>query len=1078
MTGRTIKRLFLLALWTGGFCSVYPTTAQLPAIRAVDKTGGPHDEKITLIGSGFSTDPTKLAVFFGAARANISLATDQLLEVRVPAGATYDPISVTHLTTGLTGYSNLPFRITFGGEHGFDGSKLHEQLNFDSESGLYDLCMCDFNGDGKNDIATANNNSTSISVFRNTTLSPGNNNIQFQKKTIDLRQSIHVTCGDLNGDGKPDLVVTGDQAFNDQVFILRNTTPDGANDITFAPYQAIRFPEKKVKQLSIADLDLDGKPELIISHHGIHILVNQSTTSGISFSSTPLHIQLQKDNNEIITDALAVNDLDGDGYPEIITSHYLNSDGSIFILKNNSTSGNIAINSNNVIEIPEVGTIASLRVGDLDGDGLPDLAATQANLSGIILFRNQSTASQIVLSSPVSFATEQTPWGMDFGDLDGDGKTDIAVASITKNSISLLNNKSTPGNFDFHFSAKSTQFVHRNIRIGDIDGDARPDITFASIDVTGRPASKISVLRNKACLKPTISPEGPLNICVGASETLFTQSSPGTTYIWDNGVSSPVSTSVPYLTISTNNPVNYQYKVTAETEGCSLSSDIRVEVTVSNGSLTGTPVASNNGPVCIGSELQLSINDVGGTEYRWSGPNGYTGSGRNPAPIPDFKSTNAGRYTVEIILGSCVADRVSTVVEAVDVPEFRVNSGNATVFCTPGDKTIRVSPLLGDFSYEWFEQSQGRLISGDSYNVTATGSYYAVATHKYFNCNPVKTDVVNITFATPPVAAFEIPDGACAGQEILFKNTSTTDPSVQAFYNWNFGDGGTSPEKEPLHAFPSASASGYNVKLSVSYENNVCANEVTQKVPVLPGAVAGIINPDNRYAICGNEDLKLEVTGDFVSYLWNTGETTKFIHITEPGTYTVEATSLGGCVARASREIDTLPDPEIIVSADPLEVNEGESSQLSASGLVSYLWEPAETLSQADIPNPIATPLSSTVYTVRGADANGCTGEAFIEVRVKGDIIVNKVKPRKFFSPDNGDDLNRFWTIERILDFPQCRVAVFDDKGVKVFEAKPYTNDWDGTFNGKRLPDGVYYYIIQCEGDTGKPKTGSITLLR
>jgi gliding motility-associated-like protein len=63
-------------------------------------------------------------------------------------------------------------------------------------------------------------------------------------------------------------------------------------------------------------------------------------------------------------------------------------------------------------------------------------------------------------------------------------------------------------------------------------------------------------------------------------------------------------------------------------------------------------------------------------------------------------------------------------------------------------------------------------------------------------------------------------------------------------------------------------------------------------------------------------------------------------------------------------------------------------------------------------------------------------------------------------------------------EYPQCGVTIYDDKGVKVFSAKPYLNDWDGTYNGKRLPDGVYYFIIRCDGEENKPRTGSITVLR
>jgi gliding motility-associated-like protein len=68
--------------------------------------------------------------------------------------------------------------------------------------------------------------------------------------------------------------------------------------------------------------------------------------------------------------------------------------------------------------------------------------------------------------------------------------------------------------------------------------------------------------------------------------------------------------------------------------------------------------------------------------------------------------------------------------------------------------------------------------------------------------------------------------------------------------------------------------------------------------------------------------------------------------------------------------------------------------------------------------------------------------------------------------------------IEKILDYPDCQVTIYDEKGVKVHEAKPYLNTWDGTFKGRKLPDGVYYFIIKCAGEQKSPKTGSITILR
>jgi gliding motility-associated-like protein len=90
----------------------------------------------------------------------------------------------------------------------------------------------------------------------------------------------------------------------------------------------------------------------------------------------------------------------------------------------------------------------------------------------------------------------------------------------------------------------------------------------------------------------------------------------------------------------------------------------------------------------------------------------------------------------------------------------------------------------------------------------------------------------------------------------------------------------------------------------------------------------------------------------------------------------------------------------------------------------------------------------------------------------------NKLVPSKLLSPDNGDALNNFWLVENILNYPQCSITIYDDKGIRVHEAKPYNNDWDGTYKARQLPDGVYYYIIRCDGEEDNPRSGSITILR
>jgi gliding motility-associated-like protein len=1050
--------------------------AQKPTITSVDRISAGNQEIVTIKGSGFGADATKLAVFFGASKGLINFISDQLLEVKVPSGAAFDKISITHLPSGLTEYTTDNFLLSFGGEHGFSPAKLEGQKNFDAETGLYDLCSCDFDGDKKVDIATANDNSSSITLLANTSAGPGLAAISFNKiSTLLNTRSLHTTCGDLNGDGKPDLIISEGGSTGDRLFIFQNAST-GIGNFTFTS-QAIKLTGKKVKRVKIADLDLDGKPELIVTNQSgntLTVLVNQSTPTTISFTNTPITITIA---GAASTDGLAIDDLNGDRFPEIVTSQFLTATSNLYILKNNSTLGNISMGNLTTLSIG--GTVVNVKVGDLDGDMKADIAVTQLLGSAIAVFLNQSAAGNLAFSAPNVITTDDRPWGIDFGDLDGDGKTDIAIASLTKKSLTILNNESTPGNLSFQTTVKVTTFINRHLNIGDVDGDAKPDIAFTSIDDNnnGIPASKISILRNTVCLKPDVTPTGPNTICAGFPLRLLTDVSAGTTYEWKNGASAVASGTNPFFDVTATG----SYTVTAQGEGgaCSLTSNA-VTVTVDPGTTSGTAVPTNNGPVCVGSTLSLSVNNVGGTQYNWTGPDGYSSTGMTPATISNFQSKNTGRYFLDVVVGSCIAQRVSTVVEAVAVPDFQVNIGGSAVVCPPATKTLSVSPNLNTFSYQWFEKTSG-IIPGQTsatFNAPGSGEYYVQA--KYTanpSCATVETAPVKITFATTPVVAFTAPSTACMGQNVTFTDQSTTDPSATPVYLWDFGDATVSTAASPVHKYLTASL--FTVKFTVSYTNGACTASLTKGINIQPAPAVAITNPNNTFIFCPHDSLKLQVLGSFTSILWSTSETTSSIFVKSAGNYSVDVKTSAGCTLNATKEVTALNEPQVTVVADPSQIKEGETSQLTATGLNNYTWDATTTLSSSSISNPTASPLVTTTYHVQGTDNNGCKGEGSVEVSVNEGSIYQKLKPSKFFSPDNGDEIGKFWTVEKIEEFPQCQITIYDDKGIKVFEAKPYINNtWDGTYNGKKLPDGVYYFVIKCDGEEKNPKTGSITLLR
>lgn len=1063
--------------------------AQQPVITAVNKLSAGNQEIVTIKGSGFGTDATKLAVFFGAVKGTLNAPpTDQVLEVKVPAGTTYEKISVTNTTSGLTAYTRDNFLLTFGGSQGFDAAtRLEGQKDFAAPNVLYDICLCDFNSDGKTDIATANQGSSSIQVLVNNTPASGIGNVSFSYPSPLLinANTVLITCGDLNGDGKPDMVLS-ESGDRDRIFVLQNTTV-GTGAPTFGAPKIIRLTGEKIHRTKIGDLDGDGKPEIVVSsktsldHDGntstpaignIFVLVNQSTTSTINFASAPIKYTL---NDAVNSSALAIDDFNGDGLPEIVTTPYLNATSPIIIIHNTSSPGNVSLGTTTVIDFDK--PIVELKVGDLDNDGKPDIAATFLIGLEIRVLRNQSAGSTIAFAAPVIIVTKESTYGLDFGDLDGDGKPDIVIASVKDKFLTVLNNTSTPGNLSFVTSFRSTTYIQRHLGIGDMDGDAKPDIAFVSADNASQLASKVSILRNTSCIKPKITPEGPLEVCANLLPLKLTSSvSTGATYTWkETGTGATVQTGPgEFYNVLAAGDFTYTVTLTAEGGTCALTSE-PVQVKVGTNALSGTATFSSNSPVCIGSNLNLSVDNPpppGATRYDWRGPNGFSATGA-AVSLTNFKDPNVGRYYVDVYAGSCIAQRSEIMVSAIALPGFVINTGGPDVVCT-ANRTLSVTSAPG-FSYQWFKA--GASIPGGTsatYLADASGEYYVEAT--YTGCTPVKADAVTLTFATAPTAMFTAPSTACMGQNVTFTNQSVTDPNVVATAAWDFGDGNTSAEGSPVHKYNTATT--FNAKLTVSYSDGACANTASKSITVTSAPVATITNAGNKFSFCPGDSLKLEVSGPFTGYSWSTGANTQFVYAKSAATYSVDVTTATGCVINATREVKLFPEPQVTITAEPTEIAEGQSSVLTAAGLQNYLWTPADALTSASVANPTATPLVTTTYTVTGTDANGCKGEAVIELSVREGSIYSKISPSKFFSPDNGDEFGKFWLIDRIEEYPGCQIVVYDDKGVKVHEAKPYHNDWDGTFNGRKLPDGVYYFVIKCEGETTAPKTGSITLLR
>lgn len=190
--------------------------------------------------------------------------------------------------------------------------------------------------------------------------------------------------------------------------------------------------------------------------------------------------------------------------------------------------------------------------------------------------------------------------------------------------------------------------------------------------------------------------------------------------------------------------------------------------------------------------------------------------------------------------------------------------------------------------------------------------------------------------------------------------------------------------------------------------------------------------------------------------------------------YTLTA-NLGLCTSVRIFEVAVLQSVVVDAGA-PVSILSGSSAQLFATGSSgSYLWSPAATLNAANILNPVASPTTTTQYTLTITTAAGCKNKDSVTVTV----VPYCIKPLNAFSP-NGDGINDVWLVTNDNCTTNIRAFVYNRYGSEVYKSANYQNDWNGTYKGKPLPDGTYYYVLEFTLLTGTKITlkGNVTLVR
>ena len=272
-----------------------------------------------------------------------------------------------------------------------------------------------------------------------------------------------MTVADVNGDGKPDLITADVDYYGggNRVSVLLNTTAPGAATPSFAP-QVVFATGLDPTSVTAADVNGDGKPDLITANfdyygtgNTVSVLLN-STAPG---ATTPSLAPQETFATGVGPSSVMTADVNGDGKPDLIVANYGVPDsvpiGNTVSVLLNTTAPGAATASFAAQQTFVTGTNPySVTTADVNGDGKPDLITANSQSGPCYDPSNFSVSVLLNTTAPgaatASFAAQQTfatgcePFSVTAADVNGDGKPDLIVPNNGDNTVSVLLNTTTP----------------------------------------------------------------------------------------------------------------------------------------------------------------------------------------------------------------------------------------------------------------------------------------------------------------------------------------------------------------------------------------------------------------------------------------------------------------------------------------------------------------------------------------------------------------------------------------------------------------------------------------------------------
>jgi hypothetical protein len=304
-----------------------------------------------------------------------------------------------------------------------------------------------------------------------------------------------IVLADINGDGAKDLLVatTADEGFAQNPGYANVILNTAGKLGTFQPGVGYRTTGSNPSSIAVANLTGSGALDLVVANFG------SGSVSVLLHDSTPGTFKPAVDvKTGGMPNQLVIADLKGNGNLDLVLADMSSSGNVIVLLANPSAPGQFQT----PVNLPTGKVTPSVAVGDLNGDGAPDIVAATSDSSGnngaVYVFM-QNPANRGSFLAPVVYPAGAQPQSVKIADVNGDGLPDLIVAnqgpgsdgSGTAGVSVLLQDPAHPGTFLPPVTYATPGFAI-DVAVADLNGDGKPDLVVANLNP--QPTGSISVL--------------------------------------------------------------------------------------------------------------------------------------------------------------------------------------------------------------------------------------------------------------------------------------------------------------------------------------------------------------------------------------------------------------------------------------------------------------------------------------------------------------------------------------------------------------------------------------------------------